>query len=91
MQSETYKTFQAFPDEKLFEYVTERESSQHRHVAMHILEMRRNEPLRRAAELSAEAAESSADTARAALTTARWATVAAMLAAIAAIITVFRH
>jgi hypothetical protein len=91
MQPDLYKQFSEMPDEKLFEYVIERDSSQHRHVAMHILEIRRTEPLRRAAEQSSAAAESSAKTARAALTTARWATLAAFLSAIAAFIALFRH
>lgn len=91
MQPETYKQFNAMPDEKLFEYVTERESSQSRHVAMHILEIRRTEPLRRAAEQSAAAAQSSAETALSALVTARWAMVAALLSAVAALIALFRN
>jgi 16S rRNA C1402 N4-methylase RsmH len=91
MNPEAYKIFKEHSDEKLFEYVTERESSQSRHVAMHILEMRRNEPLRRAADLSAQAAQSSAETAKAALTTARWAMAAALLSAIGAIIALFHR
>lgn len=91
MNVDLYKQFNQMPDEKLFEFVTEREHSQNRHVAMHILEIRRTEPLRRAAEQSADAARASAQTARAALTTARWAMIAAFLSAIAALIALLHH
>jgi len=91
METAIYKEFTKKSDEELFGFVIEREGSQRRHVAMHILEMRRNEPLQRAAEQSAAAAQSSADTARSALITARWATVAALLSAIAAIIALYHH
>jgi len=48
MEPETFKQFSAMPDEQLFGYVTEKDSSQNKHVAMHLLDIRRNEPLRRA-------------------------------------------
>jgi hypothetical protein len=55
----------------------ERDSSQRKHAALHILEMRRAEPLRRAANSSARAAV--------------WAAVAAFISAIAAVISLFHH
>jgi hypothetical protein len=91
MDSDLFKQMNAMPDEKLFEFVTEVEHSQKRHAAMHILEIRRTEPLRRAAEQSADAARASAQTARAALTTTRWAMIAAFLSAIAAFIALLHH
>lgn len=77
MNADLFKQFNEMPDEKLFEFVTEREHSQNRHVAMHILEIRRTEPLRRAAQQSADAA--------------RWSMIAAFLSAIAAFIALFNH
>lgn len=77
MDSDLLKQMNGMPDEKLFEVVTEREHSPKRHAAMHILEIRRTEPLRRAAQQSADAA--------------RWAMIAAFLSAIAAFIALLRH
>lgn len=77
MNADLFKQFNQMPDEKLFEFVTEREHSQNRHVAMHILEIRRTEPLRRAAQQSADAA--------------RWAMIAAFISAIAAFIALLHH
>jgi hypothetical protein len=77
MDSDLLKQMNDMPDEKLFEFFTELEHSQKRHAAMHILEIRRTEPLRRAAEQSANAA--------------RWAMIAAFLSAIAAFIALFHH
>ena len=55
----------------------ERDASHRKHAASHILELRRAEPLKRAATASAHAAI--------------WAAVAAFISAAAAVITLFRH
>jgi hypothetical protein len=77
MEPDLFKQMSVMPDEKLFEFVTERDSSQRRHVAEHILEMRRTLPLHRAAEASAKAAI--------------WSAIAAFISAVVAIVALFHH
>jgi hypothetical protein len=84
VKPDIFQQFNEMPDEKLFNYVTEVESSERRHVAQHILEIRRSEPLRKAAEASVRAAEAS-------VRTTIWATIAAFISAIAAVIALIRH
>ena len=56
MQIEDYKQLEQLTDHQLFDFVTEKESSQRRWVAMHLLELRRNRALAIAARSSAIAA-----------------------------------
>lgn len=82
MKKEDLEFLERLPSEKLYEFVTEKDFSERKHAALHILEMRRNEPLRRAAESSAAAAHSSSKT-------AVWAMIAAVVSALAAVISLF--
>lgn len=53
MDDMEFEKFKKLPDSKLFDFVTEKDSSQRRHVAAHLLELRRNQELTRAARSSA--------------------------------------
>ena len=56
MDDMEFEKFKKLPDSKLFDFVTEKDSSQRRHVAAHLLELCRNQELTRAARSSARAA-----------------------------------
>ena len=83
MTPEELKAIEQMDDSLLFALSAEREGSQRRQAAMHFLELRRNEPLRKAAEASVKAAQESARA-------TRWAVVAAFISAIAAVIGLIR-
>lgn len=51
-----YASFEKLSDRELFDFVTEKDNSQRKWVAMHLLELRRNQALVRAARSSAVAA-----------------------------------
>jgi hypothetical protein len=56
MEKDEWDQLQALPDWQLHDFVTERESSQRRHAAQHILSMRRNKAMERVTMWSAIAA-----------------------------------
>lgn len=56
MEANEYSSLEKLSDRELFDFVTERDGSQRKWVAMHLLEMRRNEVLTKAAKSSAPAA-----------------------------------
>jgi type IV secretory pathway component VirB8 len=56
MEASEYASLEKLTDRELFDFVTEKESSQRRWAAMHLLEMRRNEAMVKAAKSSASAA-----------------------------------
>lgn len=56
MESNQYEQLEKLSDRELFDFVTERDSSQRKWVAMHLLEMRRNAVIVKAARSSAFAA-----------------------------------
>jgi len=56
MTEEEYKQIDALQDRELYDYVTEKDSSQRKWVAIHLLEQRRNAALVAASKSSARAA-----------------------------------
>ena len=56
VEANEYAFLEKLSDRELFDFVAEKESSQRKWVAMHLLEMRRNEALTRAAKSSTRAA-----------------------------------
>ena len=56
MEAPEYARLEKLSDRELFDFVTEKDSSQRKWVAMHLLEIRRNEALTKAAKSSARAA-----------------------------------
>ena len=56
MDKQEFENLEKLTDRELFDFVTETDASQRKHVAVHLLEMRRNLELTRAAKSSARAA-----------------------------------
>ena len=56
MKNEDYENLEKLSDSELFDFVTEKDSSQRKWVAMHLLEVRRNKAIANAAKSSAIAA-----------------------------------
>ena len=56
MEKEEFISLEKLSDRELFDFVTEKDSSQRKWVALHLLEFRRNIELTRAAKSSARAA-----------------------------------
>ena len=56
MEQKDFEYLEKLSDRELFDFVTETDSSQRKHVAVHLLELRRNMELTRAAKSSARAA-----------------------------------
>jgi hypothetical protein len=56
MEHNEYEQLQKLSDRELYDFVTEKESSQRRWVALHLLEERRNDRLTASARSSARAA-----------------------------------
>lgn len=56
MEHDEYASLEKLTDRELFDFVTEKDYSQRKWVAMHLLEMRRNESMTKAAKSSAYAA-----------------------------------
>lgn len=56
MEANEYDSLEKLSDRELFDFVTEKDHSQRKWVAMHLLEMRRNEAMTKAAKSSARAA-----------------------------------
>lgn len=56
MKRSEYEQLENLTDRELFHFVTEKESSQRKWVAMHLLELRRNKAITKAAKSSAIAA-----------------------------------
>ena len=56
MDSNDYEQLEKLTDRELFDFVTEKDSSQRKWVAMHLLETRRNRAVASAAKSSAVAA-----------------------------------
>ena len=56
MEASEYDSLEKLSDRELFDFVTEKDSSQRKWAAMHLLEMRRNEAMVKAARSSARAA-----------------------------------
>jgi succinate dehydrogenase flavin-adding protein (antitoxin of CptAB toxin-antitoxin module) len=56
MKEEEFKQLVNLSDRELFDYITEKDSSQRKWVAQHLLELRRNRELTQAAKSSARAA-----------------------------------
>lgn len=56
MENDEYAQFQKLSDRELYDFVTEKDSSQRKWVALHLLEQRRNAVLASAAKSSARAA-----------------------------------
>lgn len=56
MKSEDYEQLEKLSDSELFDFITEKDSSQRKWVAMHLLELRRNKAIASAARSSAIAA-----------------------------------
>ena len=56
MKNEDYEQLEELSDSELFDFITEKDSSQRKWVAMHLLELRRNKILTSAAKSSANAA-----------------------------------
>jgi hypothetical protein len=77
MTESEYKRLENLKDWELFSYITEKEHSENRHVAEHILHLRRTDAARRAAERSARAA--------------LWSAAAAAISASAAVISLLCH
>jgi len=71
MKSESYENFEKKPNDELYGFITERDTSPSKWKAMHVLEKRRLKPLVDAAKKSASAA--------------RYAAIAAFISALIAI------
>ena len=56
MKNEDYEQLEKLSDSELFDFITEKDSSQRKWVAMHLLEVRRNKAVAIAAKSSATAA-----------------------------------
>ena len=56
MEDKLYRDFQARSDRELFDFITETDASQRKWVALHLLELRRNQAIASAAKSSAIAA-----------------------------------
>ncbi|MET0331250.1 MAG: hypothetical protein ABW154_07460 [Dyella sp.] len=56
MNHKEYQYLEDLSDRELFDFVTEADSSQRKHVAVHLLELRRNQEMTRVAKSSARAA-----------------------------------
>jgi hypothetical protein len=56
MDHKGYQYLENLSDRELFDFVTEADSSQRKHAAVHLLELRRNQEMTRAAKSSARAA-----------------------------------
>ena len=56
MNKSEYEQLERLSDRELFDFVTEKDSSQRKWVATHLLELRRNREVTRAAKSSATAA-----------------------------------
>ena len=56
MELKEFEDLEKRSDRELFDFVTESDASQRKHVAVHLLELRRNQELTRAAKSSAHAA-----------------------------------
>lgn len=56
MEKKDFEYFEGLSDRELFDFVTETDASQRKHVAIHLLELRRNRELTKAARSSARAA-----------------------------------
>jgi len=56
MKNEDYEQLEKLSDSELFDFITEKDSSQRKWVAMHLLELRRNKAVTSAARSSAIAA-----------------------------------
>ena len=56
MNQDEFKQMELLSDGELFDFVTETDTSQRKWVAKHLLELRRNRELTRAAQSSAKAA-----------------------------------
>ncbi len=56
MEANEYASLEKLTDRELFDFVTENDGSQRKWVASHLLELRRNEALAKAAKSSAVAA-----------------------------------
>lgn len=56
MNKNEYEQLEKLSDRELFDFVTEKDSSQRKWVATHLLELRRNREVTRAAKASAVAA-----------------------------------
>ena len=56
MEEKDFTYLEGLSDRELFDFVTERDGSQRKWVALHLLELRRNRELTRAARSSARAA-----------------------------------
>lgn len=56
MESHEYTSLEKLTDRELFDFVTEKDNSQRKWAAMHLLEMRRNQAMTDAAKSSARAA-----------------------------------
>lgn len=56
MELKDFEYLEKLSDRELFDFVTETDASQRKHVAVHLLELRRNMELTRAARSSARAA-----------------------------------
>lgn len=84
MNSKEFAEMEKLDTATLVTIAAEVETSQRKQAALHILEIRRTEPLRKSADASAASAKSSA-------TATVWAAIAAFISATAAIIALFRH
>jgi hypothetical protein len=56
VEAHEYTLLEKLSDRELFDFVTEKDNSQRKWAAMHLLELRRNEALTKAAKSSANAA-----------------------------------
>lgn len=56
MEDKLYRDLQARSDRELFDFITETDASQRKWVALHLLELRRNQAIASAAKSSAIAA-----------------------------------
>jgi hypothetical protein len=56
MTEKEFKEYEAMPDWKLFGFLSARDTSERKHVAIHLLELRRASAATKAAERSAHAA-----------------------------------
>ena len=56
MKIEDYELLEKLTDSELFDFITEKDSSQRKWIAMHLLELRRNKAVTSAARSSAIAA-----------------------------------
>jgi hypothetical protein len=75
MELKDFEYLEKLSDRELFDFVTESDASQRKHVAVHLLELRRNRELTRAAKSSARAA--------------CWAAIIAGVAAVVAVLAYF--